>query len=191
MALVYLFLLTIKEFPSRSGLFLILSIDLVYIIRYLLSDQAQGGHGVHSNIIRSTRHGKRHSDIPEISPCFRVKEGDNVTVSASAATNRFVMDKDSFVRAEGPTHCGAFDITYMACLPNMVVMAPSNEVKLINMVATIATIDERPSSEAMALVYLFLLTIKEFPSRSGLFLILSIDLVYIIRYLLSDQAQVK
>ncbi|GJT18604.1 protein VAC14 [Tanacetum coccineum] len=38
---------------------------------------------------------------------------------------RFAMDRASLVGADGPTHCGAFDITYMACLPNMVVMAPS------------------------------------------------------------------
>ncbi|GJY47321.1 probable 1-deoxy-D-xylulose-5-phosphate synthase 2, chloroplastic [Tanacetum coccineum] len=78
---------------------------------------------------------------------------------------RFVTDKDGFVGADKHIHCGAFDITYMACLPNMVVMAPLIEAELINMVATTATIDDRPSREAMALVYLFLLTIKEFPSR--------------------------
>jgi len=38
------------------------------------------------------------------------------------------------VGADGATHCGAFDVTYMASLPNMVVMAPSNEAELINMV---------------------------------------------------------
>ncbi|GKA31256.1 probable 1-deoxy-D-xylulose-5-phosphate synthase 2, chloroplastic, partial [Tanacetum coccineum] len=78
---------------------------------------------------------------------------------------QFVMDRDGFIGADGPTHCGAFDITYMACLPNMVVMDHSNEAELINMVATTAAIDDRPSREAMALVYLFLLTIKEFPTR--------------------------
>ncbi|GJX46357.1 putative reverse transcriptase domain-containing protein [Tanacetum coccineum] len=78
---------------------------------------------------------------------------------------RFVTDRDGFVGANEHIHCGAFDITYMACLPNMVVMAPLIEAELINMVATTATINDRPSREAMALVYLFLLTIKEFPSR--------------------------
>nr|QIA97544.1 1-deoxy-D-xylose-5-phosphate synthase [Primula forbesii] len=58
---------------------------------------------------------------------------------------RFAMDRAGLVGADGPTHCGAFDITYMACLPNMVVMAPSNEAELIHMVATAATIDDRPS----------------------------------------------
>lgn len=55
------------------------------------------------------------------------------------------MDRAGLVGADGATHCGAFDVTYMACIPNMVVMAPSNEAELINMVATAAAIDDRPS----------------------------------------------
>lgn len=58
---------------------------------------------------------------------------------------RFAMDRAGLVGADGPTHCGAFDITYMSCLPNMVVMAPSDEAELIHMVATAAAIDDRPS----------------------------------------------
>lgn len=58
---------------------------------------------------------------------------------------RFAMDRAGLVGADGPTHCGAFDIAYMACLPNMVVMAPSDETELIHMVATAAAIDDRPS----------------------------------------------
>ncbi|XP_041016516.1 probable 1-deoxy-D-xylulose-5-phosphate synthase 2, chloroplastic [Juglans microcarpa x Juglans regia] len=58
---------------------------------------------------------------------------------------RFAMDRAGLVGADGPTHCGAFDITYMACLPNMVVMAPSDEGELMHMVATAAAIDDRPS----------------------------------------------
>ncbi|KAL3157268.1 1-deoxy-D-xylulose-5-phosphate synthase, chloroplastic [Trebouxia sp. C0009 RCD-2024] len=58
---------------------------------------------------------------------------------------RFAMDRGGLVGADGATHGGAFDITYMACLPNMVVMAPSNEAELIHMVATSAAIDDRPS----------------------------------------------
>nr|GEW63306.1 1-deoxy-D-xylulose-5-phosphate synthase 1 [Tanacetum cinerariifolium] len=58
---------------------------------------------------------------------------------------RFTIDRTSLVRADGPTHCGALDITYMACLPDMVVMAPSDEAELINMVATAAAIDDMPS----------------------------------------------
>ncbi|MED6176746.1 hypothetical protein PIB30_091217 [Stylosanthes scabra] len=55
------------------------------------------------------------------------------------------MDGAGLVGADGPTHCGAFDITYMACLPNMVVMAPSDEAELMPMVATTAATDDRPS----------------------------------------------
>ncbi|KAI3986311.1 hypothetical protein MKX01_002156 [Papaver californicum] len=58
---------------------------------------------------------------------------------------RFAITRAGFVGADGPTHCGAFDITYMACLPNMVVMAPSDEVELMHMVATAAAIDDKPS----------------------------------------------
>eukprot|EP00877_Chromochloris_zofingiensis_P012791 jgi/Chrzof1/7766/Cz02g35280.t1 len=58
---------------------------------------------------------------------------------------RFAMDRAGMVGADGATHCGAFDITYMASLPYMVCMAPSNEAELINMVATAAAIDDRPS----------------------------------------------
>lgn len=58
---------------------------------------------------------------------------------------RFMMDRAGLVGADGPTHCGAFDTAYMACLPNMVVMAPSDEAELMHMIATAATIDDRPS----------------------------------------------
>ncbi len=58
---------------------------------------------------------------------------------------RFAMDRAGLVGADGATHCGAFDTTYMASLPNMVVMAPSNEAELIHMVATSIAIDDKPS----------------------------------------------
>ncbi|URE07082.1 Dehydrogenase E1 component [Musa troglodytarum] len=58
---------------------------------------------------------------------------------------RFALDRAGLVGADGPTHCGAFDIVYMACLPNMIVMAPSDEAELMHMVATAAAIDDRPS----------------------------------------------
>ncbi|XP_068656169.1 probable 1-deoxy-D-xylulose-5-phosphate synthase 2, chloroplastic [Aristolochia californica] len=58
---------------------------------------------------------------------------------------RFALDRAGLVGADGPTHCGAFDVAYMACLPNMVVMAPSDEAELMHMVATAAVIDDRPS----------------------------------------------
>lgn len=58
---------------------------------------------------------------------------------------RFAMDRAGLVGADGSTHCGAFDVTFMASLPNMVCMAPSNESELIHMVATSVAIDDRPS----------------------------------------------
>lgn len=58
---------------------------------------------------------------------------------------RFAMDRAGLVGADGPTHSGSFDVTFMACLPNMVVMAPVDEAELFHMVATAAAIDDRPS----------------------------------------------
>ena len=58
---------------------------------------------------------------------------------------RFAVDRVGLVGAAGPTHCGAFDTTFMARLSNMVVMAPSCESELMHMVATAAAIDDRPS----------------------------------------------
>lgn len=58
---------------------------------------------------------------------------------------RFAIDRAGLMGADGRTHCGAFDVTFMACLPNMIVMAPSDETEIFNMVATAAAIDDRPS----------------------------------------------
>ena len=57
---------------------------------------------------------------------------------------RFAMDRAGFVGADGQTHCGAFDIAYLACLPNMVVMAPADEGELVHMVRTAVDIDDQP-----------------------------------------------
>ncbi|KAL0330254.1 UNVERIFIED_CONTAM: putative 1-deoxy-D-xylulose-5-phosphate synthase, chloroplastic [Sesamum radiatum] len=48
------------------------------------------------------------------------------------------------VGSDGATHSGTFDITFMSCLPNMIVMAPSDEIELAHMVATAVLIDDRP-----------------------------------------------
>ena len=58
---------------------------------------------------------------------------------------RFAMDRAGLVGADGATHAGSFDTTFMATLPGMVVMAPSDELELMHMVATQAIIDDRPS----------------------------------------------
>ena len=59
---------------------------------------------------------------------------------------RFPIDRAGFVGADGPTHCGAFDVAYLANLPNIVVMAASDEAELKHMVRTAADYDEGPIS---------------------------------------------
>jgi 1-deoxy-D-xylulose-5-phosphate synthase len=59
---------------------------------------------------------------------------------------RFAIDRAGLVGADGPTHAGSFDITYLASLPNFVVMAAADECELSRMVATAARIDDRPSA---------------------------------------------
>ena len=59
---------------------------------------------------------------------------------------RFAIDRAGLVGADGPTHAGAFDLTYLSCLPGFVVMAPADEAELRHMVATAATVDDRPSA---------------------------------------------
>ncbi|XP_028752308.1 probable 1-deoxy-D-xylulose-5-phosphate synthase, chloroplastic [Neltuma alba] len=57
---------------------------------------------------------------------------------------RFVISSAGLVGSDGPLHCGAFDITFMSCLPNMIVMAPSDEIELVHMVATASHVNDRP-----------------------------------------------
>ncbi len=59
---------------------------------------------------------------------------------------RFGIDRAGLVGADGPTHAGSFDVTYLASLPNFVVMAAADELELMHMVATAAAIDDRPSA---------------------------------------------
>ncbi len=57
---------------------------------------------------------------------------------------RFAMDRAGLVGADGATHAGSFDIAYLGCLPNMVLMAPGDEAELVHMVATAAAYDAGP-----------------------------------------------
>ncbi len=57
---------------------------------------------------------------------------------------RFAIDRAGLVGADGATHAGAFDISYLGCLPNFVIMAPSDEAELMHMVATAAAYDDGP-----------------------------------------------
>ena len=59
---------------------------------------------------------------------------------------RFAIDRAGLVGADGPTHAGSFDITYLSTLPNFVVMAASDEAELVRMINTAVSINNRPSA---------------------------------------------
>ena len=59
---------------------------------------------------------------------------------------RFAIDRAGLVGADGPTHAGSFDITYLSTLPNFVVMAASDEGELVKMINTSVDINDRPSA---------------------------------------------
>jgi 1-deoxy-D-xylulose-5-phosphate synthase len=59
---------------------------------------------------------------------------------------RFALDRAGLVGADGPTHAGSFDVAYLGCLPNFVVMAAADEAELVHMVSTAVAIDDRPSA---------------------------------------------
>jgi 1-deoxy-D-xylulose-5-phosphate synthase len=59
---------------------------------------------------------------------------------------RFAIDRAGLVGADGPTHAGSFDLAYLGCLPNFVLMAAADEAELRHMVATARAIDDRPSA---------------------------------------------
>jgi 1-deoxy-D-xylulose-5-phosphate synthase len=59
---------------------------------------------------------------------------------------RFMMDRAGLVGADGCTHAGAFDLAYLGCLPDFVIMAAADELELMHMVTTAASIDDRPSA---------------------------------------------
>ncbi len=59
---------------------------------------------------------------------------------------RFAIDRAGLVGADGPTHAGSFDVTYLSTLPNFVVMAASDEAELVRMVNTSVNINDRPSA---------------------------------------------
>jgi 1-deoxy-D-xylulose-5-phosphate synthase len=57
---------------------------------------------------------------------------------------RFAIDRAGLVGADGATHAGSFDLAYLCCLPNFVVMAAADEAELVHMVATAAAHDKGP-----------------------------------------------
>jgi 1-deoxy-D-xylulose-5-phosphate synthase len=59
---------------------------------------------------------------------------------------RFAIDRAGLVGADGATHAGSFDVAYLGCLPDFVIMAAADELELMHMVATQVAIDDRPSA---------------------------------------------
>jgi len=59
---------------------------------------------------------------------------------------RFAIDRAGLVGADGPTHAGSFDNSYLGCLPGFVIMAAADEADLVHMVATQVAINDRPSA---------------------------------------------
>ena len=58
---------------------------------------------------------------------------------------RMILDRAGLVGNDGPTHHGCYDLAYLGCIPNLTIMAPSDEVELRNMVATCAAFDDGPT----------------------------------------------
>jgi 1-deoxy-D-xylulose-5-phosphate synthase len=58
----------------------------------------------------------------------------------------FALDRAGLVGDDGPTHHGAFDIAYLRCLPNIVLMAPRDEAMLVHMLRTALTYDDGPAA---------------------------------------------
>jgi len=56
---------------------------------------------------------------------------------------RFAMDRAGLVGNDGATHAGSFDLAYLSCIPNMVIMAAANEAELTHMVSTAVAYDDR------------------------------------------------
>ena len=61
----------------------------------------------------------------------------------------FAMDRAGLVGDDGPTHHGAFDIAYLRCLPNIVLMAPRDEAMLVHMLRTALALRRRPGGAAL------------------------------------------
>merc|ERR1719311_177820 len=59
---------------------------------------------------------------------------------------RFILDRAGLVGNDGPTHHGSFDLAYLGCIPGLAILAPSDEVELMNMLRTSHAIDSYPSA---------------------------------------------
>ena len=86
--------------------------------------------------------------VAAIYSCFLQRAYDQIVhdVALQHLPVRFAIDRAGLVGNDGPTHAGSFDITYLTCLPDMVVMAAADEAELKHMVATSLSIGDRPSA---------------------------------------------
>ncbi len=86
--------------------------------------------------------------VVAIYSCFLQRAYDQIVhdVALQHLPVRFAIDRAGLVGNDGPTHAGSFDIAYLACLPDMVVMAASDEAELKHMIATSLSIEDRPSA---------------------------------------------
>ena len=91
---------------------------------------------------------ERLKPYPAIYSTFMQTAYDQVVhdVAIKKLPVRFAIDRAGLVGADGPTHAGSFDITYLSTLPNFVVMAASNEAELVRMINTSVEINDRPSA---------------------------------------------
>jgi 1-deoxy-D-xylulose-5-phosphate synthase len=77
-----------------------------------------------------------------------MQRGYDQVVHDAAVQNlpvRMVLDRAGLVGNDGPTHHGCYDLSYLGCIPNLVIMAPSDEIELKNMVMTQAACDTAPT----------------------------------------------
>jgi 1-deoxy-D-xylulose-5-phosphate synthase len=86
--------------------------------------------------------------VAAIYSCFLQRAYDQIVhdVALQHLPVRFAIDRAGLVGNDGPTHAGSFDIAYLACLPDMVVMAAADEAELKHMLATSLSIEDRPSA---------------------------------------------
>jgi 1-deoxy-D-xylulose-5-phosphate synthase len=86
--------------------------------------------------------------VVAIYSCFLQRAYDQIVhdVALQRLPVRFAIDRAGLVGADGPTHAGSYDLAYLTCLPDFVVMAAADEAELKHMVATSLSIGDRPSA---------------------------------------------
>ena len=86
--------------------------------------------------------------VAAIYSCFLQRAYDQIVhdVALQHLPVRFAIDRAGLVGNDGPTHAGSYDLAYLTCLPDFVVMAAADEAELKHMVATSLSIGDRPSA---------------------------------------------